>query len=351
MENLNIHNYNSYNTPQYSFTGVTSKLSKAIYPHPEEALKDYFSKRIDKKSTVGRLPSFITRKLEKENMPEAIKDILSTFDKVAEEIRDFSYTTFEEWQLGRSQATVNKLRDVLSKYNILSKSDYDNFDLEFLGKGGKGKVFKIVGLKDLEHFDEDDFVIKVFYTKDLGDSYANHGLFSEVNAAAFWMKNIGFDTNRGKFFFGDLNSGYMVNKFIDEDVRLPKRKIDFEKIGFHFTDEDAKMGQNFIREYFYDWGGCTQTVNFLNLKDHVMRRTRNYIMTVPKNKRLKEWLKKFNEVSGNKESVYAGLAQCIPYLPKDVQAQLVKKCIGLNSKRIDSILKNENLVQNFEIVV
>jgi len=348
-----MYSYRSYNTPQYSFTGVTNKLSKAIYSRPEEALNEYLSKRTDKSSVVGKLPSFITRKLEKEHMQEAIKEILSTFGEVAEEIRNFQYTTFQEWQLGRSQSTVNKLRDVLAKYNILSKSDYDNFDLEFLGKGGKGKVFKIVGLRDKDHFDEDDFVIKVFYTKDLGDcdTYTHHGLFSEVNAAAFWMKNIGFNTNRGKFFFGDIDSGYMVNKFIDEDVRLPRRELDFEKIGFHFTDEDAASGQNSVRRYFYDWGGCTQNENFVNLKDPVLRRTKNFIMTTPKNNRLAEWMKKFNEDSADKESVYAGLAQCIPYFPKDVQAQLVKKCMDLNNKRINNILKEEKLLQNLDVVV
>ena len=336
-----------YHTPQASFKGVTNKLSKAIYMHPEEELREYLLKRGDKNAIVGELPGFITRKLDKAHMPESIKEILNTFAQVANEIRDFKPATFHEWEIGRSQETVDKLKRVLSKYNILRKDD--DFDLEYLGKGGKGKVFKISGLRDLDHFDEDDFVIKVFYTNDLGESYSHHGVYSEINAASYWMRNIGFDTNRGKFFFGDLNNGYMVNKFIDEDVRLPKRKINFEKLGFYFTDENAGMGHNSIRGYFYDWGGCTLNKNFVNLKDPVLRRTRNYIMTIPANERLAEWLKKFNTVSKNKESEYTALAQCIPYLPKESQAPLVQKCLDLGIPRVKNMLESCGLLQSLNL--
>ena len=40
--------------------------------------------------------------------------------------------------------------------------------------------------------------------------YKSHGNYAELNTAAYWMKNLGRNTQRGRFFFGDITSGFMV---------------------------------------------------------------------------------------------------------------------------------------------
>ena len=339
MEILNIQN-NKYYTPPQSFKGLTKKLGKTIYSDPQKEIKKYIAQRGDKNAVVGKLPRFIMQKLSKEHFTEAIKEIIYTFGEASRELHDFQMrpkTTLREIMTGRSQEAVDILKSILVKYKILSQ--FDDFDLVYLGKGGKGSVYKLSGLKDFSHPDEDEFVIKVFHTNDLNEEYMHHGTYAEINAAAYWMKNVGFDTNRGKFFFGDLKNGYMISKYIDEDVRLAKRRVDFAKQGLEFTDENGKMCHNVVKGYHYDWGGCRKLDNFVNQKDSIFRRTYNYIMTTPKQKRLAEWLKIFEVESKHKESEYAALAKSIPYLPKENQAELVQKCLDLNNPRVNSVLE------------
>ena len=205
-----------------TFYGVTQKLSKRVYYNAALDLKNYMEARGDKSGVVGRLPSFIIKKLPKENLEGSIKEILNAFSKAAFDLREFrdrGMTTLAEIIKGRPEEVVEDLKSVLIKNNVISK--FDDFDLTYLGAGGKGSAYKLQGIRDLKHPDEDEFIMKVFHVINLGDyvNYQHHGTFAEINAAAYWMKHIGYDTNRGKFFWGDVKSGYMINKYVDEDVR------------------------------------------------------------------------------------------------------------------------------------
>ena len=92
-----------------------------------------------------------------------------------------------------------------------------------------------------------------------------------------------------------------------------------------------------MKGYSYDWGGCKKTEDFQDIHDKVLRETFNRIKTVPAKKRLARWFEMFNSES-NSESEYAGLAKCIPYLPKNSQLVLVKKCKDLNSDKVNRVL-------------
>ena len=55
--------------------------------------------------------------------------------------------------------------------------------------------------------------MKVYKIADKGPEwhpYKSHGNYAELNTAAYWMKNLGRNTQRGRFFFGDITSGFMV---------------------------------------------------------------------------------------------------------------------------------------------
>ena len=154
---------------------------------------------------------------------------------------------------------------------MLFRSD-DDIDIVYLDKGGKGAVYKIEGLKgwtsskvDKKYEEPDEFVIKVYHEVkgDRWHPFKSHGAYAEINSANYWTKQEGRYTQRGKFFFAGLKSGYMVNKFLDEDTRLPKRIIDEYSRGIKCTDEDKYVlhkdiieGYNRIKGYNYDWGGA-----------------------------------------------------------------------------------------------
>ena len=86
--------------------------------------------------------------------------------------------------------------------------------------------------------------------------YKTHGNFAELNTAAYWMNTFGYNTQRGKFYFGDIDHGFFVDKFIDKNVPPPKKKVDAFEVGLKLTDEfDGDAGHNKIFGYSIDPGG------------------------------------------------------------------------------------------------
>lgn len=340
---MQINSYNSVSTKtiyplnhqKTSFCGMTKKMKKQTYIDGQRDIANFIQERGDKNLMVGRLPEFMLNKIPKENRKDAIMDIYKTFDEVTEELRDFNETkvdTIREITKRRNDSTVKKLEDVLIKHNIISK--WDDFDLEYLGKGGKGSAYKLVGLRDLKSFDEDEFVIKVFHVVkgDNWQHYKSHGCYAEINSAAYWMKNVGHDTNRGKFFWGSLKSGYMINKYVDEDVRLPKRTINPYRYGLKPTDEDALKQHNICKGYSYDWGGV-RVINRIKNSDNYARRISEIIRDTPERYREAKWWEIYNKKEANMVSKYAGLAMGIKHMPS--KTKYIDTCLDLNKQKVN----------------
>ena len=153
-----------------SFNGLTKKMKKSTYIDGQKDIKVIVDANKDKNLIVGSLPKFIINKLPKENRKEAIMDIYNTFDEIAYELRDFDdtkATSISEITNRRYNSTVQKLDNVLRKYNLVGR--WDDVDIEYLGKGGKGAGYKIVGLRDSNYLNEDEFVIKVFHVLEGAD--------------------------------------------------------------------------------------------------------------------------------------------------------------------------------------
>lgn len=153
-----------------SFNGLTKKMKKSTYIDGQKDIKVIVDANKDKNLIVGSLPKFIIDKLPKENRKEAIMDIYNTFDEIAYELRDFDdtkATSISEITNRRYNSTVQKLDNVLRKYNLVGR--WDDVDIEYLGKGGKGAGYKIVGLRDSNYLNEDEFVIKVFHVLEGAD--------------------------------------------------------------------------------------------------------------------------------------------------------------------------------------
>ena len=338
--NFQNQNYNRYhNNQNTSFCGLSDRLGKKIY-NGFYKMEDLFPRETTKNPISGKLPTFMKNKIMKvtDDYNKATKEIFDTFAQVSNELREFEPTvssTIEEIQNKRNNSTVKKLSDVLQKYKIVSP--WDDFDLKYIDKGGKGSVWKLDGLRHIDKSNEDEFVIKVFHTKSV-QSNAYHGCYPEMNTATYWMKTLGPDTNRGKFFWGDVNEAYMINKFIDEDVRLPKKFPDPYAYGIKFTDEDPVHIHNVCKKYSYDWGGgvvINQVVNSNRFAREIMHNIQN---NKPEYREL-EWIKRFHwKPNGNYDCKYAGLALAIKFLEPEKRIYYFEKLMQKRGKYTDRAL-------------
>lgn len=322
-----------------NFNGLTKALKNKIYIDGQKDIEIMLHKKAKTNPIVGQLPNFIFKKLPKENRREAILEILRIFDDVTNTIRTYCETNtdfvFEHKKKYRPDSVNKMLTDVFKKYKILYP--WDDIELQYLDQGGKGKVFKIEGLRDPDT--EDEYVIKVFHQIKGKEwhPFKSHGCYAEINNGMYWRNQEGHDTHRGKFFFASLGSGYIVSKFLDEDTRLPERVVPEYKYGIKCTDEEKEgviNGYNRIKGYNYDYGGM-RVVNRLKNGDKVARKKLEKIKELTPDERIKYWHSVYSDRK-NSDSDFAGIALGIKYL--DNKNYYIDKCLKLNKPKIDQAL-------------
>ena len=300
------------------FQGMTKHFKNKIYLDGQKDIEQILQEHPNTNPVVGQLPEFIFKKLPAENRPEAIREILKAFDEVAFAIRDFNpddnVFVFDKTKRYRPDSVNKILTDVFRKYGILGKWD-DDIEVKYIDQGGKGKVFKLGGLRDYEN--DDEYVIKVFHQikGKNWQPFKSHGCYAEINNGIYWRNHEGLDTHRGKFFFASMKSGYIVSKYLDEDVRVPQRVIPEYKYGIKCTDEEKSgpiNGYNRIKGYNYDYGGM-RVVNRIKNSDKVARKYLELIKEMNPDKRRSFWSEQFKRVD-NEESRIAGLALGIKYM-------------------------------------
>ena len=351
-----------------SYKGITKSLKNRIFTDGQkdiEALIDRQRiKNPNKNLNVGQLPEYIFKKLPKnsEERVGAIKEILSVFDKVTEILRDYVYEgsvfIFDETKRNCPDYVNKMLTDVFHKYNIIKS--YDEIELLWLGKGGRGKAYKIQGIYDREN--EDEYVLKVFHQLKGADwhPFKSHGCYAELNSAMYWREHEGMDTHRGKFYFGSLDSGYMVTKFLDEDTRLPNRIVDEYRYGIKCTDEKKyktktsyEQDYNYVKDYNFDYGGM-RVVNSIKNGNKIARTTLEKIKKLTLEERRTFWAEKFNERE-NREDKTSGLALGIKYMPN--RLFYINKCLELKEPKVNRALSYvlkylpyEDALKYFEIL-
>jgi hypothetical protein len=153
----------------------------------------------------------------------------------------------------------------------------------------------------------------------------------------------------------------MINKFVDDDVRLPEQIVDPYEYGLKCTDEDAKKKHNVCKGYSFDWGGV-RVVNRLKNGDKYARKILKEIKNTPENERSAKWFKLLAKKDGNRESREAGLAMSIKYL--EDKNKYFDICLKLNKPKVnqglayalkylpykDAINYFEKLVQTDDVV-
>ena len=369
-----VQNYTTNNKYNPNFGGLTKKMKHRMYIDGKKDILDIINKRSPSQTCyVGQLPPGIFYRLPKENRETAIREIMKAFDNAALEIRKFVpgiKNSNNEFKNRRSDLTVENLKKVFAKYNLLEPDC--EFDLKFLGRGDYGSAFKIEGVHD--YVTNDKYIIKVFTIADKNQEwhrYKSHGNYAEINTAQYWMKNMGFDTQRGKFYFGNIEAGYLIDNFIDNNMPPPKKIVDEYKWGAKLTDEElaSSNGHNKINNYSYDWGGVRVVNRVKNTN-----RTARYVLQLIKNaaepyredlwwkiyysKGLDETGKKaglalsLKHFSDNKllinrcfnediPLVDAALAYALKYMPYKDARQLFEKLMQRNNPVTQTILMNE----------
>ena len=211
------------NRPQ--FTGLNKNIGNRIFIDGKKNVMELLSTRPDKNTRVGELPPVIFDRLPVENREIGIKEILTTFEECANEIREFKSginAPKEERVNRRPNSAVDKLRDVLTKHKVLDEPE--KFDLTYLGGGEYKKAYLMEGLTDPKNGDR--VCYKVFHVVDTTPEwhkYKCHGNFSEINIATYWKKQVGNHTQLNKFYAGDINNGYLLDRYIDGTVPKPKK--------------------------------------------------------------------------------------------------------------------------------
>ena len=319
-----------------SFSGLTKKMSKCTYIDGQKDISPIVEKRKaeGKSLMVGQIPAFIQAKFPKENREACIKEFYEVFDKITEELRDFDETkvySIDEITKRRNKSTQKLLKDLLVKYKLAY--EWDDVDLEYLGKGGKGAGYKIVGLRNPD-MSEDEYVIKVYHILKGPDwqPYKSHGCYAEMNSAAYWMKQAGFETQRGKFLFGSMGTGYMVIKFVDDDVRLPAEFRDPYSLGLKCTDEDLKKKHNTCKGYSFDWGGV-RVINRMKNGSKTARYVADKIKYTPEQYREQEWRRLYRDKKLDKSQKNAGLAMSIKHMPH--KKRYIEECMKLHDPIVD----------------
>ena len=327
----------SPNSPSVSFKGLTRQMNKHTFIDGQKDIKAVINQHAGKSLIVGQLPKFILNKLPKINRAECIKELYGAFAQVATELREFDETkakSVDEIQKRRMKSTKEILQNAFLKYKILYPWDVEDFDIRYLGKGGKGAGYKIEGLRSPDA-DEDEYIIKVYHMKEGKNwqPYKSHGCYAEINSASYWMNQVGFNSQRGKFFFGDMDAAYMVSKYVDDDTRLPKQNIDPYHYGLKCTDENAAMKHNVCKGYSFDWGGV-RVVNRLKNESKTARKIAALIKNTPDIYKEQEWNKLFYaDKKYDKTQKYAALAMSIKHMPR--KEYYIDKCLELNNAYVN----------------
>ena len=320
-----------------NFNGMTKILKKRIYIDGKKDISVILQGKKPKNTYAGELPPVIFYALPKTKRTENIHEIYKTFDEVSDEIREFRPSIqgpSDEYTNRRPKYAVEKLKNMFIKFGILKKED--NFDIKFLGAGEYKKAFKLEGIKDKKTGEELTF--GVFHLVDKSPEwhkYKSHGNYAELNILTYWKGKHGQNTQRGKFYWGNIEHGYFLSKFIDKDIKPPKNLINEYNDGLKLTDEVmGYSGHNKVYGYSIDPGGV-RVVNRVKNESKIAQRIQTHIKNTELRFRTLEWYRwSHYPKRGDIKQIQAGLALSIKHLPH--KEKFVEECLKFKNPLADT---------------
>ncbi len=296
---------NSNYNQKTSFTGLTTYLQKTVFS-PADVKK--LAEKVCKNNFVGNLPQEWIEKIPKQQRPQTIKEVFEGF-------RNFAHLVDTN-----PQVALTNLETTLKNAKILSVDK--SIKLKFEGSGTYGRVYRLDGLENQKTGEQ--YVIKMY--NENGNHAQANGIFAELNRGGlYWPKAAGNNTQMVRTFFGDLESGFAVNKFIDDSLETPKRIIPSKLVGLESYDDLPKQNLlnnlyslNVINGHVVDHG-CLRVVcpELTNSKDarYVIKK----IFLTPKDTAFDKWIEFLsNPAYKNDTNVKVALVEALEYLqPSD----------------------------------
>jgi len=217
-----------------NFNGLTRDMKKIACKNAPEIIK-YIEKHPKANGIVGSLPYEWVSRIPKENREEFVKEFYQNMKSI--------FHKGERKVFGQSvEINVNSLKQIFIKAGIISSGN--DLDIRYKDDGGYGDVLKL-----RINNDKNEYLLKVF--KQNYDKSFCGGNYVELNKAAYWKEQAGSHTDWAKFCFGDMDAGYMVNKFISEDTPVCTRKTPMYIYGL---ESEYENDGNIIRGYNVDYG-------------------------------------------------------------------------------------------------
>lgn len=334
---------NSKNNNNIVFNGITKAMSRKVFVEGKRDILNFLAKRGDKNTRVGVLPPCIFDKLksiDKVNKAAIIKEIYDVFEECANEIRSFVPSingSADEYRNKRPNSSVDKIRNVLSKYNLIDNPE--EFDLIYLDKGEYKGAYEMQGLKDSKNGDIPCY--KVFHMVDNTPEwhkYKCHGNYAELNSAAYWRKAEGNYSDINRLYCGDMRSGYLIDRLIQNDTASPQNITCMYDYGTKNTDFfKGENGHNIMNGYLFDQGGY-RVINRVKNTSKIARYVLKKLKECPEDYRWVMWNKILNSSQyKNLDDTQkkAGLALAIKHLKPHEQSMAIEICLGFNEPFVD----------------
>ncbi|MCR5265534.1 MAG: hypothetical protein K6E29_02940 [Cyanobacteria bacterium RUI128] len=322
------------------FTGLNKNIGHRIFIDGKKNALELLSTRGDKNTRVGELPPAIFDRLPLDNREGRIKEILTMFEDCANELRGYKpglNAPVEERTNRRPNSIVQRMRETLTKHGVLDEPE--KFDLKYLGGGEYKKAFLMEGVQDPANGDR--FCYKVFHMVDTTPEwhkYKCHGNYSEINIATYWKKQVGNNTQLNKFYCGDINNGYLIDRYVDSTTPRPKKIIDPYDYGVRNIDiVNCDVGHNRLYGFSIDEGG-SRVVNRVKNQSKTARYVLKKIKAAPENFRFQEWSKMLHRKGLDDTQKKAGLALSLKHFPAEEQKLLIGKCLSFNKPLVDQAI-------------
>lgn len=338
---------NSNSSKNVSFSGSSKILQNKVYPDGQREIKAILAEKPDRSLVVGQLPQAVFEKIPAESRKEAIPAILKALDLAAKSIREFdgpvltaeNYFTFSDSDRERPQIANDILTDAFRKYGVISGDEQIN--LKYFGKGISSKAFLVEGIRDDKN--DDDFLLKVYHKVESSNWHdaKTRGVHAELNNAMYWRAQAGQNTQKGKFYCGSMESGYMLTNLLDEDSRFPNKNVSPYHYGLNYdrnrpatvaldTETSNVKGYNYSHSFM-------PVVNRIKNESKYARNFLAKLDNMDQASREALWTKTYKSAAAeNNETKLQALALGIKYMKN--KSELVDNMLEFESPKVNQAL-------------